>query len=55
MTRPGIEPWSSGPLANSVLIRRGGFYISQGYQPENERNRLTEDRTRLLRCRSSTL
>ena len=21
MTRPGIEPWSPGPLANTLLIR----------------------------------
>ena len=21
MTRPGIEPWSSGPLANARLVR----------------------------------
>ena len=28
MTRPGIEPWSPGPLANTLLIRPMAYYYT---------------------------
>ena len=35
MTRPGIEPRSSGPLTNTLLIRPMGNMISKDYNSKN--------------------